>query len=270
MTKILAFILLCFSHVLCFAKKEKAFAYFFFNEGAYAALECCEPWLWEINGKWVNNDTSIFKVEINKSEFDTIILRRENSGEKRIIITRFSKDKKYILIPQGCCHDADIFEYEEFKKENALWAKTDHFSIRQLDSLQAYTDSVSLSKNCGKVIFHLLNAKSKDSIGGTYGDIHTNYTSGALLNRNQKTLLDSPLKAESSGFFFPLKLVSAIKADPNFEFTEDGPIAFSAYFATDYYIIQQEIWGLEYRFFNQETLYISYDAHSKKTVLKTL
>lgn len=243
-------------------------ATFYFNQQLDTSLACTAPWDWTINGKLLSDHKIEYKINIHFPDFDTLTLSRQ-SGEKRIIVTRFDPNHKYQLRPQGCCHDIDMFDEERIKEYTILSNQmsgdnySEHEAIwRKLDSLYQYNE-------IGNVKFKLINSNTGDSIGGTFGDIDRaiNMTSGNLLQKNQTINSDGPFMFGESNFCFEI-VIGKIKNIDLKKFSFESNELYFYYGEGLVYQFTEEFVSFEYRFFNRETIQLTYDAKKKMVKMK--
>jgi hypothetical protein len=250
--------------------KEKSFAIFYFNQQLDTSRACAAPWDWTINGTLLSDHKKEYYVNIHFPDFDTLLLSRQ-SGERRIIVTRFNPNHKYQLRPQGCCHDIDVFDEEKIKEYQNLFLKvndtdySDDVAIwKELDSLYQYNE-------IGNVKFKLINSTKTDSIAGTFGDIDRaiNMTSGNLLIDNKIIDSDSPFMYGESNFCFEIVLGRVKNIDLKLFDFESTDLYFYYDEGMVYQFIEQ-FTSFEYRFFNRETILITFDAKKKGLKLKII
>lgn len=252
------------------SSKEDAVAIFYFNQELDTSLACTAPWDWTINGELLSDHKKEYTIKIHFPDFDTLTLSRR-SGEKRTIITRFDPNHKYQLIPQGCCHDIDIFDEEKIKEYQVLFAKINDPDYSNYEQIWRELDSLYQYNEIGRVKFKLINSIKTDSIAATFGDIDRaiNMTSGNLLVENK--IIDSyePFMFGESNYCFEFVIGRVKNIDLRIFDLESTDLYFYYGDGLAYQFVEQFI-SFEYRFFNRETIFITFDAKKKSLIMKII
>lgn len=251
------------------AKAGEHYARFSLAPGTDQAEEqksCNGIYTWTINGVEVPPGTSEMSIRLYSSGFDTIVLYKAATGLKRTILTWFSARHHYRLVPESCCHDANIYDTGAEEKYEPLWAalsSDDSSYDREMEIM-----SLLLKENHGKVIFSVKNAEKGVQYGATFGAPHVNATGGKVLAGNKNIILDAPFLTESAGYFFQVTTGQFMAQHSDKVEFGDAPLFFQGENPEQAWVLQKEYATYEYRFFRQETLYVTYDAASGKSSIR--
>jgi hypothetical protein len=263
--------------VLCFLffgnqiAAQKHIAFICYDTTGNYELPFNDSLIWSVNGELIIPDTLHHPVTIHWPGFDTV--RMKNGYQKeRVIITRFSPDSSYYLIPYGCCNDIDISERTSLSAErqqllDSLIESEDYYMYKYVrDSI--YMQVVEK----GTVLYKVVSASSKDTLGGTLGHEHGEVTGGVLLKNNSTTTSGKPFKLTlNSGDYCMGIRVGKVKNYPADSTKIEGEyVFFESNGDNKYYFITEEYFAIEYRFLRPETLLITIDARTKKCSMKVL
>jgi hypothetical protein len=265
MTRMITLILLMFGS--CVLAQNIPTATFYFNARLDSnELKYTNYYEWFLNGIKLENQKDTVILTINYPKLDTLILLSKN-GERRLIITRFYDKHKYELWTIGCCRDIDIFDADRLIEYGKTRLKIQNDKANKESEFNIMRELYEKNE-IGKVRFKLLNNISKDSIGGTFGFIDANYTSGVLLEDNSIINSETPLTTGESGYCFTIKIgvvTTRIVESINSEKTNLHIISPSKEIE---YMFVKELASFEFRFFNSETLLVSFDNMTKQIKLE--
>lgn len=227
---------------------------------------CNGIYTWTINGVQVPPGTQELSIRLHKTGFDTIVLYKGSPAGKRVILTRFSANHHYRLIPESCCHDADIHDTGAEEKYEPLWAalsSDDQSYDREMEII-----SLLLKENHGKVVFSVKNADKGAQYGVTFGAPHVNATGGRIWTGNKNTVLDTPFLTESSGYFFQVTIGQFTARHIDEVEFGNAPLFFQDENTQQAWVLEKEYVTYEYRFFRQETLFVTCDGASGKISIR--
>ncbi len=237
-------ILLSFLCLSCYSKRADKFALFYFHT-VPDSLKYGVDYQWTVNSKSISEQGDTVKLKINYPNFDTIRLVNNSNKDVRIIITRFDPGHIYEMSNYSDCDDAAIHDTRNYKSgQKLLW-----------------------TNEIGIVVFEIKNYLDTILIAGTYGDIRHNFTRGTLLKNNKTIRIEDPIQTEPSCFCFHIKIgMGSIREENNLY--EDYRFTNFRYDIDKVFAIEDELFHLEYKFFNKETLTVIYDNKSKTVRLQ--
>lgn len=223
-----------------------------------------ENYSWTINGQIITTNKDLIKIKINYPLFDTITLTKAN--EKRIILTRFYMNHIYELSPFSGLSDIEIYDVEKLKLYKAFLSKIKEGTLLE-DKLYRSFDSLKSVTETGRVIFKLKNYTEKELIGGTFGLIDWNFTSGKVLANNKSIEIKEPFTSGNSNFCFDITVGIGMIVKENAIYNDSRNINFD-YDEGRLFVYKETLFSTEYRFFNNEILIVTYDGKTKQVNLK--
>lgn len=224
-----------------------------------------ENYSWTINGKLIFADKDSVKVRINYPLLDTIVLTKKD--EKRIILTRFENRHFYELTPFSNLNDIEVYDIENLKLYKSFLSTITQDNISEHDKLYIRFDSLRAIKETGKVIFKLKNYTKKYLIGGTFGEMSRNFTSGKILINNENVEISEPFTSGNSNFCFNINLGVGMILKKTDIYEDTRYINFD-YDEERVFVFTENLFSIEYRFFKNETLIVTYNGETNLVSLK--
>lgn len=260
--KLIILIFLAFN-CSCFSKEIKTAL--FYIKTLPANLDTHqENYSWTINGQIITSNKDSVRIKINYPLFDTITLTKTN--EKRIILTRFYVNHTYELSPVSGLSDVAIYDVEKLKLYKEFLSTIKEDSLLE-DKLYSSFDSLKSVTETGRVIFKLKDYTDKELIGGTFGIMNWNFTSGKVLVNNESIEIKDPFTSGNSNFCFNINIGTGMIVKENAIYGDSKNINFN-YNEGRLFVYKETLFSTEYRFFNNETLIVTYDGKTKLVNLK--
>lgn len=251
-----------------FSRNKLRTAAFYFTELPEEMLVSGEEgYQWKINGVHLFEVKDTTRISIHYPAFDTVVLHNAKYNKTRVIITRFDPGHLYELRPLSYYYDIDMLDASEASNYKATLSQ---YSINDFlwdENLYGVYDSLAFFKETGTVKFRIKNQPKDSLFGAFFGDIKWGYGNGRILRKGNPTVVSDPLFLSTSGFCYYVKVGIGKEYAERDIYMEHEKLRF---YTTNekVFVFDQPLLEFEYRFFNQETLLVTYDARKRTTKLK--